>query len=310
MGKIIDITGQTFGFLTVIEPSRVNGRFGWRCTCECGNIIDIESNNLRSGRTQSCGCQRANLVGLKNKKDKVGQRIGSLVVLEATDERKNGSIVWKCQCDCGNICYVPTSNLRPNHTTSCGCQKYHITSEKLRLKLLGKKFGKLTVIEELPPENYESKWRCQCDCGNVVNNVTGWHLTKGIVNSCGCLISKGENKIKQLLIEHNIPFETQKTFDTCLSDKGYLLRFDFYVNNKYLIEYDGEQHFLTEPNSLFSNEQLEMIHQNDTIKDEWCKNNHIPLIRIKYTKYNTLCIEDLLLEEEQWHEETTQKNML
>ena len=53
-----------------------------------------------------------------------------------------------------------------------------------------------------------------------------------------------------------------------------------------------------------------MIHQNDRIKDEWCKNNHIPLIRIKYTKYNTLCIEDLLLEEEKWHEETTQKNML
>lgn len=89
-----------------------------------------------------------------------------------------------------------------------------------------------------------------------------------------------------------------------------MLRFDFYVNNKYLIEYDGEQHFLTESNSLFSNEQLEMIHQNDRIKDEWCKNNHIPLIRIKYTKYNTLCIEDLLLEEEKWHEETTQKNML
>ena len=87
MGKIVDITGQTFGFLTAIEPSRVNGRFGWRCICECGNIIDVESNNLRSGRTQSCGCKRANLIGLKNKKDKVGQRIGSLIVLEATDER-------------------------------------------------------------------------------------------------------------------------------------------------------------------------------------------------------------------------------
>lgn len=296
MGKIIDITGQTFGFLTALESTRINGRFGWRCQCECGKIVDVDSNNLRSGRTQSCGCQKASSIGKKTKKDKVGQRIGSLVVLATTDERKNGSIVWQCQCDCGNICYVPTSNLRPNHTTSCGCQRYRIIGEKLKLKLLGKRFGKLIVIEELESQNNESRWRCQCDCGDIVD-VIGWHLTKGLVSSCGCLVSRGEYKIKQLLKENNIIFETQKIFDTCLSKKGVPLRFDFYVDNKYLIEYDGKQHFITQPAGYFTAEKLAEIYENDTIKNEWCKNNNIPLVRIKYTQYDTLCIEDLLLEE-------------
>lgn len=62
--------------------------------------------------------------------------------------------------------------------------------------------------------------------------------------SCGCINSKGEAKIIQLLIENNIPFEQQKSFETCrFPNSNYLARFDFYVNNQYLIEFDGKQHF-------------------------------------------------------------------
>ena len=43
----------------------------------------------------------------------------------------------------------------------------------------------------------------------------------------------------ELLTENNIPFIQEKKFDSCISPKGNPLRFDFYVNNKYLIEYDG-----------------------------------------------------------------------
>lgn len=51
MGKIIDITGQTFGFLKAIEPQRCsNGRFGWKCQCICGKEITVDSGNLRSGK--------------------------------------------------------------------------------------------------------------------------------------------------------------------------------------------------------------------------------------------------------------------
>ena len=58
--------------------------------------------------------------------------------------------------------------------------------------------------------------------------------------SCGCIISKGEYKIKQILQNNNISFEEQKTFDDLKSEKGFLLKFDFFVNKQYLIEFDGE----------------------------------------------------------------------
>lgn len=58
MPKKIDLTGQKFGRLTVIEEvGRSNQRtVKWRCKCECGNETIVCSNHLRSGTVKSCGC--------------------------------------------------------------------------------------------------------------------------------------------------------------------------------------------------------------------------------------------------------------
>lgn len=300
MGKIIDITGQQFGFLTAIEPTRVNGRFGWKCECVCGKNIAVESNNLRTGKTKSCGCQTQSLISSAIKKDLTGRQYGFLTVLGPTEQRSSsGSIVWKCQCECGNIVYIPTSNLDRNHTRSCGCKKYELAGQSNSLDLIGRKFYKLTVIKQLTTNNsHESCWLCQCDCGNICE-VIGWHLTTERVQSCGCLsASKGEAKIAQILIDNNIAFETEKTFQGCISPNGHPFRFDFFVNGKYLIEYDGEQHFLQKPNALYSLEDIQRIKQYDEMKNNWCKEHNIPLIRIKYTQYSQLTLDDLLLKEE------------
>lgn len=56
--------------------------------------------------------------------DLTGKKIGRLEVIEKTDKRnESGSILWKCKCDCGNICYVPTKRLNNENTRSCGCLK-------------------------------------------------------------------------------------------------------------------------------------------------------------------------------------------
>ena len=44
-----------------------------------------------------------------------------MIALVPTDERRHGSIVWKCQCDCGNIHYVTTELLLGGNVKSCGC---------------------------------------------------------------------------------------------------------------------------------------------------------------------------------------------
>lgn len=299
MSKIIDITGQRFGSLTVLYPTRVNGRFGWHCQCDCGNEKDIESNNLRTGKVKSCGCQRNKNIGNSVKKNIIGQKYNHLTVLEATEQRQCGAIVWKCQCDCGNITYVSTGNLKSNHIKTCGKCEFSKENQK-RLDIKGKKFGKLTVIDYYESKNGETIWQCQCDCGNQCQAV-GWHLTTGAKKSCGCLKSQGEEKIISILVENDIPFETQKTFDDCrFLDTNKLASFDFFINNKYLLEYDGSQHFLQfgEGTGYMTDDRIKKIQDHDNFKNQWCKEHNIPLIRIPYTKIDTLELKDLLLQED------------
>jgi hypothetical protein len=57
--KRLDLTGQKFGRLTALEPSRFDSRakkLAWRCQCECGAIQFVHTNSLTSGNTKSCGC--------------------------------------------------------------------------------------------------------------------------------------------------------------------------------------------------------------------------------------------------------------
>ena len=141
-------------------------------------------------------------------------------------------------------------------------------------------------------------WNCQCECGNTCV-VSGQNLRNGSTKSCGCLLSTGEMLISQLLNKQDILFEQQKMFENCYLHNGGKCRFDFYVNNNYLIEYDGQQHFY--PVEHFGGEeQFKIQQQRDEHKNQWCKDNNIPLIRIPYTKLDTLCIEDLKLETTQF----------
>ena len=57
--RIRDLRGEKFGMLTVLGyAGKRNGRVMWTCLCDCGRIGVYAGNNLTSGRTQSCGCQR------------------------------------------------------------------------------------------------------------------------------------------------------------------------------------------------------------------------------------------------------------
>ena len=130
MGKIIDETGNIYGYLTVIEraPNNKEGRAMWRCKCKCGNEIVVLGKHLRSGNTKSCGCyqrERATESNLKRGGDLTGQRFGKLVVLEEagfiTGFNGKRRRLWRCQCDCGNICEIQHQYLTYGDTQSCGC---------------------------------------------------------------------------------------------------------------------------------------------------------------------------------------------
>lgn len=67
--KAIDITGQKFGRLTVVE--KVGSKKGegvlWRCKCDCGGEVEVTGKKLRNGNTKSCGCIAKELLVARNK---------------------------------------------------------------------------------------------------------------------------------------------------------------------------------------------------------------------------------------------------
>ena len=139
-------------------------------------------------------------------------------------------------------------------------------------------------------------WHCKCKCG-VERDISLNTLRNHTSLSCGAHanISRGNEKIKQILLDAQIPFELEKKFPTCRDQKE--MPFDFYINDSYLVEYDGIQHF---EESIFD---YEYTHRHDLMKSQWCFENGIPLIRIPYTHYDNLSLEDLLLETSQFIED-------
>ena len=68
MGKLIDLTGKTFGRLTALGRS-ANGKRGeayWKCECTCGNVAIVLGAYLRNGHTRSCGCLGSEVTSKRN----------------------------------------------------------------------------------------------------------------------------------------------------------------------------------------------------------------------------------------------------
>ena len=195
---------------------------------------------------------------------------------------------------------VSSNNLLNGNTHSCGCYRQELGSQNMQ-DLTGQRFGKLVATNPTGEKTrYGSKiWECHCDCG-CTTYVSAANLKGGSTNSCGCITSKGNFKVTQLLTQNNILFEKEYSFEDLMNtDTNYKLFFDFAVLDEhnrlsYLIEYDGEQHFLTRPQGYFSEKSIEKIHFSDKKKNEYCLEHNIPLIRIPYTRFNELVIQDLI----------------
>lgn len=300
--KIKDLTNQRYDKLLVLgidEDNKYNssGKLLWKCQCDCGNICYKTRDSLeRPSKTAPKACTKACGAALP-----LGSKFGYLTIIQNIFNEKQPTQCL-CQCDCGEKIIIPSDRIKNGTTKSCGCYQRQRMSQigkqfSVAVDLTNQRFGKLIALRPTTERKYKSiVWECQCDCGNK-HYVSVCHLKSGNVVQCPTCttISKGEEKIKLLLTKANIPFVQEKTFSTCrFPETNALLRFDFYVDNTYLIEFDGIQHF-KEIGWNNANE-LKATQQRDNFKNEWCQQNNIPLIRIPYTDLNSFTVEDLKLE--------------
>lgn len=297
--KLIDLTNQRFGKLLVLKRDleKTNGTY-WICQCDCGKIISARKDQLTRIKypKKSCGCDQKEKASQIHLKNEIGNTYGYLTVLYRTEDLRPGEARWHCKCKCGKECNVSGVHLRNGSVQSCGCKKFESHNG---IDETGKRYGKLIVLERSnKTDGTHIFWKCKCDCGNICD-INGTYLRLGISTNCGCERSVGEQKITKILQENNINFKREFTFSDLLGDGGGRLRFDFGIldsNNNllYLIEYDGIQHFEIK---CFGNNKkdFDILKKYDKIKEEYCKNNNIPLIRIPYTKLGTLNLQDLML---------------
>jgi len=292
--SFIDLTGKTFGKWTVKSLSGKNIHNGavWKCVCECGKEKDVSSNCLIQGHSRSCGCERRGKTIPNARIDISGKKYGRLTVLfllnpESCDYPK----VWRCLCDCGNICDIPYGSLTTGCSTSCGCFFKEQLSKRSVKDITGQKFGKLTVIERFGSKNRRATWLCKCDCGNEFVAL-GKDLRQNKTISCGCSSSKMEVECARLLKLNKINFTKQKRFNDCKDKRR--LPFDIYIEDSNIcIELDGIQHF--EPIcGLGGMKNFLITKRHDAIKNKYCLDNDIFLLRIPYTQSDN--IEQILFE--------------
>ena len=123
----IDITGQRFGTVQVIEPShRINRKTYWRCRCDCGRVYYTTKSVLE--RCQSCGCERVKNVRRSMEErfggdEMIGRTFGDYTVLERRPS-VNGRRRWLCRCRCGNVVEMDTTRLHREARCTCNRKKY------------------------------------------------------------------------------------------------------------------------------------------------------------------------------------------
>ena len=173
----------------------------------------------------------------------------------------------------------------------------HIHSSGLVEKVILKKTTKQFIKESNEIHNF----RYDYSKVNYVNNQTKVIITCSIhgdfeqvssshLSGAGCphcMESKGERKISKFLDQKNIEYVRQKKFDDCIGLR-YKLPFDFYLPKyRVAIEFDGKQHY--EPMEYFGGlESYNRLKVNDKIKNDYCEDNFIELIRIRYDQIDRI----------------------
>ena len=211
-------------------------------------------------------------------------------------EYKNAKSKLEIECNHGHIYKSSWNNFRNGRRCSVCNDLNKINSyEKAKEFIENENYILLTNKDDFINL---TNTRLTLKCPNEHIYTSKWgNFQQG--NRCPyCNRSKGEEKISIILDNNDIYYISQYTFVDCI-DKSYL-PFDFYLPEYNLcIEYDGEQHFkpvIFKGDTKETSEiKYELTIKHDKIKNEYCKNNNINLIRIPYWEFNN--IENILKQE-------------
>ena len=202
--------GRRFGRLKLIERiqdyvhwDEEQGEYmavaRWRCQCDCGKGSEVLELSLHNGDTKSCGCRQreaAAKTGRTRAVEMTGQVFGRLTVIKRVGTISK-SAAWACRCECGKRVTATRHDLVTGHVRSCGCLSRDTRNSRAD-DLMGRRFGRLTVIGRTDNQTGIRRWICACECGKETLVRTGV-LNAGTTKSCGCLRDEGSsNRMKEM----------------------------------------------------------------------------------------------------------------
>ena len=247
---------------------------------------NIEWSPTPDNLLKGCGCPECSKekIAIKNKKpnDEYLKSIEgrNFIVLE---QYKNAltPILHKCLID-GHEWYAAPANI----LSGTGCPMCNGTIKKTHEEYVSQVNSinpDIEVVEKYINARTKILHRCKS------HGHTWMAIPYSILAGSGCpkcRKSKGEIKISDFLNSKNISYISQKKFDDC-KDK-FLLPFDFYLPAyNTCIEYDGEQHYRS-VDFFGGEEEFEKRKKHDGIKNNYCKEKGINLLRIPYFEYNNI----------------------
>ena len=182
----------------------------------------------------------------------------------------------------------PQSHMNGSGCPSCSGTKKFTTKEFVeRSKNIHNDKYDYSLVEY---KNANKKIKIICKKHGVFEQQPYLHLQN---QGCPkCQTSKGENEIRMFLEKNKIDYINQKEFKGCKYERQ--LKFDFYLPiHNLCIEFDGLQHY-TSIDNWGGLDNFVIVQKRDSIKNEYCKDNNINLIRIKYNENVTNKLNNLI----------------
>lgn len=302
--------GEKYGHWTIIDHGDRLGKNTntYLCECDCAYHTRKTVRADALAGEESNSCRKCATV-----KDLTGETFGYLYVIgiDAEKSKDINRTYYKVKCSCGTEYSVRTDALTSGTTSSCGCRQYEYED------LTGQKFGELTVLRYVERFSYSSVkdyntsvniWECKCSCGSIFK-TRQTSLKSGKIHSCGCVNkSRGEIRTAEILDSFGLEYIEQYRFADCKWKNT--LPFDFVVLNSSgipcgAIEFDGEFHYSAikypDMTQEQADENLRTTRIRDGVKDKYCAENNLWIIRIPYWELHNNTIETYLINELSMH---------
>ena len=208
-----NIVGNRYGELIVIGLlTPLNGRSRCLVICDCGIKKEVDTKNLLSGNTKTCGHTHTD--SANNTVDIIGLRYGKLVVIRRSETEKNRAR-WVCKCDCGKYCTVTGKTLRDGKKRSCGCLRGSMLTDTF----VGNQETSLISSNRVALERLYNKFEYQAQLRNYDFKLSLDEVSELVCKNCtycGILPS-------QLFIGANSKRYVHHGIDRIDNTKGYII---------------------------------------------------------------------------------------